>query len=231
MSEVNVSEVKVNNDKKTLDNLKRLVKIIATTEELPLRNLLGGGNTKLPTSTAIFNITSAHDCPSMKLGICKAAAQGAKCYALKAEYSYHPTVLPYRRRQAKLWNSLSATEFVKQFLVINSQKPVSFKALRLNESGDFRNQEDIVKAEEIARLLNLQGIKTYCYSSRSDLDFSKCKNLIVSGSGFAKKGINNIFKIVKDIKEKPKGWAVCRGSCVSCKLCQVRGSKVVVLKH
>jgi len=217
---------------KELQNLQRLVRLIQSNKEIPLKSLLGGdGNIKIPRNIAIFNITSAHDCPSMKLGLCKAVEQGAKCYAIKSEFSYHPGVLPYRRRQAKLWNTISANDFAEQFLLINFSRGVKFTALRINESGDYRNQGDIDKAEEIARILALQGIKTFCYSSRSDLDFSKCKNLIVSGSNFTKKGITNIFKIVKNKKDKPKGWMICRGSCKVCKLCQIRGSKVVCLRH
>jgi hypothetical protein len=213
-------------------HLQRLVRLFSSTESLPLKDLLGNeGNAKIPSTTAIFNMSSAHDCPSKKLGLCKASQQGAKCYAIKAEYSYHPEVLPYRRAQGKFWGKVSATDFAKQFLLINTTKRFPFKSLRLNESGDFRSQECVDKAEVIARLLRLQGIKTYCYSSRSYLDFSKCKDLIVSGSNFKKDGVSNIFKIIGKKEDKPKGWAACRMNCRICNLCQIRGQKIVVKKH
>ena len=217
---------------KELQNLQRLVRLIQSNKDIPLKSLLGGdGNSKIPRNIAIFNLTSATDCPSMKLGLCAAKLQGAKCYALKSEFSYHPGVLPYRRRQAKLWNTISANDFAEQFLLINFSRGVKFIALRMNVSGDFRNQKDIDKAEEIARILKLHGITVYTYSSRSDLDFSGCKNLVISGSNFTKKGVSNVFKIIKKKEDKPKGWKVCCGSCKVCKLCQVRGNKVVVEKH
>lgn len=213
-------------------HLQRLVRLFSSTESLPLKDLLGDeGNTKIPSSTAIFNMSSATFCPSKKLGLCAAVKCGVKCYAIKAEYAYHPDVLPYRKRQGKFWGKVSATNFAKQFLLINATKRNGFKALRFNESGDFNNQTEVNKAEEIARLLRLQGIKTYCYTSRSDLDFSKCKDLIVSGSGFKKKGISGEFRIIKDKKDKPKGWAVCKGDCHICKRCQIRGMNTCVMAH
>ena len=213
-------------------NLQRLVRLINDYDDVPLKDLLGDeGNTKIPSSTAIFNMTSAKSCPSMKLGLCKAQAQfNTKCYALKAEVLY-PTVLPYRERQAKLWKNITAEDFAKQYLLINLQKKVSFKALRINVSGDFINQDCVDKAERIATILKLQGITTYTYTSRSDLDFSKVKNLIISGSNFKKKGITSIFKIIKGKKDRPYGWASCRMDCFKCKLCQMRNQKVTVVQH
>ncbi len=212
-------------------NLQRLVRLINDYDDIPLKDLLGDeGNIKIPSSTAIFNMTSAKSCPSMKLGLCKAQSQGAKCYALKAEILY-PTVLPYRERQAKLWKNITAEDFAKQLLLINLQKKVSFKALRMNVSGDFISQKCVDKAERIATILKLQGITTYTYTSRSDLDFSKVKNLILSGSNFKKKGITSIFKIIKSKKDRPYGWASCRMDCFKCKLCQMKNQKVTVLQH
>ena len=38
----------------------------------PLRKLMKGGNKKLPKTTAIFNMSSATDCVSLKKNLCKA---------------------------------------------------------------------------------------------------------------------------------------------------------------
>ena len=167
------------------------------------------GNIKIPSTTAIFNMSSATDCPSQRLGLCKAAKAGVKCYAKKAEYSYHPFVLPYRRRQESYWKSVRAHEFVSQFLLLNAIKEKPFTALRFNESGDFHSQACVDKAELIAMMLHRFGIRTYCYTSRSDLNFSKIRYLIISGSGFRKAGITNEFTIIFDVKDKPKGYGVC----------------------
>lgn len=198
----------------------------------PLNNLIGHvGNIKVPSSIAIFNLTSAHDCMSAKLGLCAAEKFGTHCYAKRAEFSYHKQVLPYRRNQAKLWNKLTAKEFVSQFLMLNSRKKNSFKALRFSESGDFRNQADVDKVEKIATLLKRFGIKCYTYTSRSDLDYSKISSLILSGSGFKKNGINKVFQIIKHKKDKPRNFSICKGDCKICSRCRTRNLNTAVLAH
>jgi hypothetical protein len=197
-----------------------------------LNGLLSDGNTKLPRTTAIFNMSSAKDCPSLKRGVCKAFIDGKHiCYAKKAETPMRPQVLPYRRKQEKFWLSITADEFIAQFLLINALKNKPFTALRLNESGDFHSQACIEKAERIANVLSRYGIITYGYTSGDDLDFSMVKSLILSGSGFTAAGISGEFLIVKDIKDKPKGYGVCAMDCKACTRCQKRGMKTVVPKH
>jgi hypothetical protein len=201
---------------------------------LPLNDLLcHEGNLKIPSTTAIFNMSSATDCPSMRLGLCKAAKKGVKCYARKSEYEYHPFVLPFRRRQEAYWREVSAHSFAADFLFINALKEVPFTALRFNEAGDFHSQDCVNKAEEIAMYLARFGIKCYCYTSRSDLDFRNCKHLIVSGSSFSnpKKGVTKSFTIVFDVKDKPKGWSVCPMDCRKCNRCMVRNANTVVKAH
>jgi hypothetical protein len=67
-----------------------------------LKKLIQAGNHKLPKSTAIFNMASATDCPSLKLGLCSAVDENGKlfCYAKKSEAGYRPDVLPYRRKKS-----------------------------------------------------------------------------------------------------------------------------------
>jgi len=197
-----------------------------------LNGLLSEGNIKLPTSTAIFNMSPARQCPSLKLGLCKAYVNGKHvCYAKRSEVGSRPTVLPYRKRQQKYWLKITADEFIAQFLLINALKVKPFKALRFNEAGDFHSQECVDKAERIATVLKRYGIVCYGYTSRSDLNFSNTKNLVISGSGFMKKGITNEFRIIKDKSEKPKGYGVCPMNCKICNRCQVRGRKTVVKLH
>lgn len=196
-----------------------------------LKTLISTGNIKIPRDTAIFNLGSAHDCPSLKLGLCAAINHGVKCYAIRSEDSHRPQVLPYRRRQEKFWKSIKASEFVKQFLAINATKRRKFTAIRFNEAGDFWGQKCVQKMENIARMLGEYGIVCYGYTSRSDLDYSKVKHAVISGSGFRKKGITNEFKIVNDISEKPKGYVACPMSCKTCNRCQKKGKLTVVKKH
>lgn len=223
METIKVKDIKVT-------STKELATLFSVSNKIPLKNLLGSGNTKLPNTTAIFNMTSALHCPSMKLGICKAESQGASCYARKAEILY-PTCLPFRMRQAKLWKSITAEDFAFQFLMINATKVLPFKMLRMNESGDFTSQGCVDKAEKIARILKRSGIKTYCYTSRDDLSYKNVRDLIISGSNFKKEGIKNIFKVVKDVKIRPKGYGVCAMNCRICTRCSDVPRMTVVKSH
>jgi hypothetical protein len=217
------------------DTLRSFARILTQgrgKKKIKLQKLISEkGNIKVPSTTAIFNMSSATDCPSRKLGLCKAAKKGVKCYALKAEASFHPDVLPYRRRQEAYWKSITANDFVTQFLLINALKGKPFNSVRFNEAGDFHSQECLDKAEAIANMLSRFGITCYCYTSRSDLSFKKVKHLIVSGSGFSKKGITNNFWIIKDVEERPKGFGTCPMNCRTCNRCLIRGRNTVVMAH
>jgi hypothetical protein len=213
-------------------SLKSWAKIAQNKHNSSLCDLMRSGNTKVPRSTGIFNMSSATDCPSKRLGLCKACKQGAKCYALKAEYEYRPDVLPFRRKQEHYWKHITAKQFVSDFVLLNSLKEVPFQNIRFSEAGDFHSQFCVDKLEQIALRLRRFGVRVYCYTSRSDLDFSKVRHAIITGSNFMKKGISNQFRIVNDVKkERMKGEGVCKGDCRVCKLCLMRNMKIVVKKH
>ena len=141
------------------------------------------GNKKLPRTTAIFNMTSVRDCPSLKLGMCQAIVKDklgndkCVCYSQVAERLYK-NVLPYRDRQNDFWNEClargresGATDFVRE--LIKSRKPSNIKYLRFNESGDFQGQHDVYLVFMIAhKLWKHHGIVTYGYTARQDLDFT-----------------------------------------------------------
>ena len=220
-------------DLKSLKHFTGLLAYNVWNHHIPLRNVLvKQGNMKIPSSTAIFNMGSATECPSRKLGLCSADRAGVKCYALKAEQNkLWPHILPFRMRQEKFWKEITAESYAVQFLTINALKVKPFNALRLNESGDFWSQDCVKKAEKIARILKMYGVITYCYTSRSDLDYSKVEALKISGSGFKTKGVVNIFKIIDRIEDKPKGYGVCPMDCKVCNRCMKGGLKTVVIAH
>lgn len=221
-------------DKKGRINYESFVKFLGLNfrfhKELDL--LLGSGNIKLPNSTAIFNMGSATDCPSWKLGLCQACKNGKRfCYALKAETEMRKFVLPFRRRQEKLWKKITAEEFALSFLIINSLKVVKYKALRLNESGDFWGQECVDKAGKIARILKPYGVRVYCYTARSDLDYSHVEVLKVTGSGWTNEYVRGEFRLIYNKKERPRGYGICIMNCKVCDRCLRGGMKTCVLKH
>jgi hypothetical protein len=216
---------------------KELLKIVTFGKgkrSYKLHSLLSSGNTKLPRTTATFNITPAKLCPSLALGLCKAYSPDGKhvCYAMKSETGRTPEVYPYRLRQMKYWETVTAEDFVGQFLSINVLKEVPWTKLRFNEAGDFRGQACLDKAEKIATYLSRFGIRTYCYTHRSDLNFSNIKNLVVTGSNFKKDGVTSTFVMVEDVvKDRHKGWSVCGGSCKVCDRCSRKGQNIVVKRH
>jgi len=212
----------------------KLHRLVASTSDshLELKGLMSSGNIKIPSTTAIFNMSSATDCPSRKLGLCSAELAGCKCYAIKSEVPSRPSVLPYRRRQEKFWKGIAASKFALDFLSVNaakSRKP--FTALRLNEAGDFHGQACVDKADMIARILSDFGIVTYCYTSRSDLNYSSAKSVVVMGSGFRKEGISSEFRIIAKDSDKPRGFGLCPMDCKVCNRCQKRGMLTAVPAH
>ena len=205
---------------------------------VPLNSLHSCGNIKIPNTTMIFNMSSATDCPSLALNKCKACIIDKVtgelktcCYALKCERDYRPNVLPYRQRQQKFWLGVSADEFVKQFMIIQSNKVVKFDKIRLNEAGDFHSQECVNKSEKIARLLSPFGIVVYCYTSRDDLDYTRTRKLVISGSNFVSSGISNEFKMIEKGEEVPKGYKKCPSDCHICDRCSIRGKRTVIERH
>lgn len=197
-----------------------------------LSGLIGQrGNLKIPSTTAIFNMGSATNCPSRQLGFCQAIVDGKHvCYAKKSETSYHPFTRPYRQRQEKYWKSTNAEKFATDFITLNMMKRIPFNALRLNEAGDFWTQECLNKAETIARILKRYHVHVYCYTARRDLDFTQCKNLVVMGSGFKKEGMRGEFRMILNKKDRPKGMGICKGDCRTCTRCLV-GRNTAILRH
>lgn len=172
------------------------------------------GNKKLGRDTAIINFTSATDCPSKKLGLCKVCGI---CYALKSEKRY-PACLPYRRRQAEAWQ-MESVESIKANLAIHKGQYVRF-----SEAGDFTTQADIAKLYALAEAMPEKTF--YGYTARQDLSFANAPhNVVVNGSSFT---VHNQFKAVAEYS--PNAIA-CVGDCRDCNLCKVRTGKTVEVKY
>lgn len=131
------------------------------------------GNNKVAKSVGIFNMNSATDCPNADsskdnesdTGVCQVPWED--CYAHVSENIY-PEALAKRRRQQYLWDNVDAATFAGAVRRVKERKRSAFDALRLSESGDFRHNGDIYKAEEIARRLDGE-IEVYTYSASHKL--------------------------------------------------------------
>ncbi len=195
--------------------------------------LFSRGNSKLPYSTAVFNMTTALDCPSDKLGLCSACIGNKNyCYARKTERLFKKTSYAYRTKQMAFWANCTVLDFLTMFKdeLIGRKFKERVTHLRFNEAGDFRTQADVEKADKIAGLLYFMfGVKTYCYTSRKDLDYSNVKNLCIMGSGFKSQGIKGEFKIIKNESDRPDNYGLCPGDCTNCKRCIIGLDTCVVL--
>lgn len=190
------------------------------------------GNSKLPYTTAVFNMTTALDCPSDKLGLCNACI-GEKnyCYARKTERLFKKTSYAYRTKQMAFWANCTVSEFIAEFEKQLIGRRFKITHLRFNEAGDFRTQADVLKADKIAGILyDKYHIKTYLYTSRRDLDYRTVKNMQIMGSGFKKKGIDGEFKIIRRAEDRPDNYGICPGDCTNCRRCVI-GLDTCVLLH
>ena len=190
------------------------------------------GNHKLPKTTAIFNIGPAMTCAARVLGLCQLDTLGIgshKCYALKAE-RMRPRVLAYRIRQTDVWDSgILLTELAGWL-----DKHSRVDTIRLNESGDFRHQQDVDTLGQLALHVEAcskdwripRSIQWYCYTARNDLDYSRLPELVtVNGSGFM---VHNEYRVIvpgKPATEDPE--IVCPGSCKLCRLCITRHNRTI----
>ena len=193
-----------------------------------LKNLISRGNKKLSKNTAIFNLSSATDCP-MKYA-CAFGLSG-KCYAMKAERRY-PQVLPYRRRQEEYWRESTLDQKVRDFTVYFQKRP-KLKYLRINEAGDIRNAADLIALEYIAIALHGLGVTTYTYT-HNHFAVQKFRELfhdpiivinisLVEGEETDLPG--NKFRAVK----KPTSGLVCPGvGCMElCRVCAKEHGKTI----
>lgn len=137
------------------------------------------GNAKIPQSTLIVNITSAEHCPSKKRGLCEVTYC---CYASKCERIY-----PYYKAKNKFmekWLYQTPTHIIIELMTAYIRyAPVPITRIRINEAGDFINQNQIIQWNKIAKhFYETYGIITYTYTARTDLDFTAAPFVIVNGS-------------------------------------------------
>lgn len=189
-------------------------------------DLFSNGNLKIGSDTMTYNLAAATDCPSHALGLCNIRS---RCYAMKAERGYYPNVLPHRRKQEQLWFQISAEAFAYDVLRVASIKKEKIRFFRFNESGDAHSQNCILKMNQIAEILRIEGnIHTYTYSARRDLDWSVSSNIVVNGANFMPGTfLSNSFIPVKTEKELKDFFFVCKNDCRICDHCKFGGNKLI----
>lgn len=192
------------------------------------KNLFSFGNSKLPKTTAIFNMSSATTCESDFLGLCKVSV---KCYAKKAERIYKQ-VKPYRDNQENFWKSCSSEEFVTRLLSEKKSKKVNL--LRLNESGDLRSLDCLIKVFEISELLKKFSIKVYIYTHRIDILKSIPVDMIPENLNIMlSNGKLDGYGSFIGVKSLPvnSDRLTCIGDCKVCNLCSYTKETILVKIH
>ncbi len=208
------------------------------------------GNLKLGNNTLIFNMGSATDCSSRKLGLCKL---GNKCYALKAEKVY-PQCKPYRDRQADYWITHTPDEIIKDLHGLLTTKKTRvdgkltpyrdvIKYFRFNEAGDFYNQADVRKLDKVAQYLKIFfNIDTYGYTARKDLNYRDIEHFSLKGSGWLGPNGMTVARKIPNTKDKPilakkatvdnlGVFNICPMDCRDCTLCKTGNENVVFPLH
>jgi hypothetical protein len=179
--------------------------------------LIKRGNKKIGADTLIFNMAPAELCPSRDKSLCQIAH---KCYALKAEKQYHHVVPQYRFRQALFWLINDAKTIANTIKTkANNIRVGEIKYVRLNESGDFWDQNCVKKLFEVCN--EVPKLRFYIYTARRDLNFEgRPENLTINGSGFM---VDNSFNPV----DFPTGVNTCPNDCRTCDMCKKSDNKEI----
>jgi len=208
-------------------------KIIRITQEEVFPEFSGQvfsyGNKKLPESTMIVNLTSAQNCPAKQLGLCLVPDV---CYAQKCERIYKL----YRQKNLLVedWLVRCPEEEIIRLLDAYIQgAKMKISHLRIDEAGDFRDQNQIDQWNRICGYLKQKyGIISYTYTARSDLDFRSANNIIVNASRPGVKGSIRMFLCTPrdrfDQLQPDRNHYKCPGDCKRCQMCATDKFKGII---
>lgn len=187
------------------------------------------GNSKLPQSTLIVNLTSAKHCPSKARGLCKVADV---CYAIDCEelYKYY---LPKNLFVEKWLYQTPSNIIIELMTAYLRYAPEQITCIRLNEAGDFIHQNQIVQWNRIAQYFyQTFGIVTYTYTARIDLDYTVAPYIIVNGSLPGIAGAIRQYYCVPpaffDNYTPGPNEFKCPADCTRCNVCSTRNFKGIV---
>lgn len=174
----------------------------------------------------IVNITSAHNCPSDNLGLCP---HSKVCYAKKCERIYK-SYLAKNLLVEELMNKWSKEDIIEILESYINNCPHEIKYIRLNEAGDFPNQQSVDLWDEIAEYFdNYYNIKTYCYTCRSDLNFCHIIHYNVNASITSIHAQRYFLCVDKETYAQLDPKVVkCKGDCRICSLCYKSSYKGVI---
>ena len=190
------------------------------------------GNSKLPPSTMIINITSAFECPSQD----NCSARDI-CYPKKTTKVGRLSPELRDLRNEHTFPYLTGREILKLLELYIELAPIKIHDIRISEAGDFRSQEEIDFCDKIAGHLKAKyGINTTVYTNAIKLDFSNVKNMIINASSPIIRGADRYFlwrplgfmanipatnkveyRTLKNGDKEP--FFRCCGDCYMCRFC------------
>ena len=198
------------------------------------------GNSKLPTSTIIINMSSAEECPMRH--VCPFAVgsgvegKDGKCYALKAARMY-PNVKESRKFQTEYWRTTDNFQKLADFndlYRMHPRKMPTVTAVRFNESGDMRGAEDL--AFLIMLAIEHPELEVYTYTHNEELmrhiDATKLPDNLTINLSYRndKEGFNTFCADVD--YDGAEDTLTCPGDCKICSLCQEsKGLNIAVAIH
>lgn len=123
--------------------------------------------------------------------------------------------------------------WAEAFMEMNSRKRKPFDTIRFSEAGDFRSNADIIRVNEIAKLID---IPVYTYSASHKLNWELATDFTVNASNsFVEYGNRRYFALdaTDSLPELPEGAVWCpndlgkrnglsaeeRIKCGECRLC------------
>lgn len=167
-----------------------------------------GNNTMINNTVGIFNLCSGHYCPNRFTGHCQVG--GDECYIVQHEKIYQHA-LDYYNRQEYLWDRINADTFVDSFIELNERRSIDTKALKFNQAGDFRCNQDVFKVNRIAEKLSEYNIKVFTYSASNwlDWDIADSDNLAVNQSNSIEEYGDRRFKAVDSVEDIPDDFVWC----------------------
>lgn len=197
----------------------------------PYDILIARPNSKMGEEVMIINTSSAMNCPSDKRGLCK---NSKICYAKPLE-TLRKRVFEFHERQGKYFSETSVPDLwedIENFLKIPTGRKIKY--LRWNAFGDFKDAEDIHKADMLSEALLIgYGIKSWAYTARKDLEeeFKKCQVLRPLGTYWNGPGgmaiacherdkgsilVANPLAPKADPGEPTEMFMTCPGKCKAC---------------
>ncbi len=165
-------------------------------EEMYARPYITFGNKKVPKTTGIYNIGTWFLCEGRLSGFCELCEV---CYTKCREVM--GSTIKSRLNNYYFWKSNDA-KTIAMFISYSIQaesfkdKDNKINLLRFNETGEFENQDDLVKMRDVSNIVYEQtGVKSYTYTHNRELDFNIDRPyLTINGSGFM---VDNKFTVVK----------------------------------